>query len=108
MAISGNLTINIGLPNESAGSDSLYTAFGKINTNFDTLFTNASKVVAGNGITVTNNASNTVVSANIWVTAPTTNNSTGSAGQIAYDAGGNLYVCVSANTWSKFNGNTSW
>ena len=65
MAISGNLTINIGLPNESTGSDSLYTAFGKINTNFDTLFANASKVVAGNGITVTNNPSNTIISANL-------------------------------------------
>lgn len=65
MAISGNLNINIGLPNESTGSDSLYTAFTKVNTNFDNLFGNASKVVAGNGITVTNNASNTVVSANL-------------------------------------------
>jgi hypothetical protein len=65
MAISGNLNINIGLPNESTGSDSLYTAFTKVNTNFDTLFANASKVIAGNGITVTNNASNTVVSANL-------------------------------------------
>ena len=65
MAISGNLSINIGLPNESTGSDSLYTAFGKINTNFNTLFGNASKVVAGNGITVTNNPSNTVISANL-------------------------------------------
>jgi hypothetical protein len=65
MAISGNLNINIGLPNESTGSDSLYTAFGKVNTNFNTLFGNASKVVAGNGITVTNNPSNTVISANL-------------------------------------------
>lgn len=65
MAISGNLNINIGLPNESTGSDSLYTAFTKVNTNFDILFANASKVIAGNGITVTNNASNTVVSANL-------------------------------------------
>lgn len=65
MAISGNLTINIGLPNESTGSDSLYTAFTKINTNFNTLFGNASRVIAGNGITVTNNPSNTVVSTNL-------------------------------------------
>lgn len=65
MAISGNLTINIGLPNESTGSDSLYTAFNKINTNFDTLFGNSSKVLAGNGISVTNNPGNTIVSANL-------------------------------------------
>jgi len=65
MAISGNLLINIGLPNESQGSDSLYSAFNKINTNFNILFGNASKVVAGNGIAVVNNAGNTVVSANL-------------------------------------------
>jgi len=66
MAISGNLTINIGLPNESTNSDSLYTAFTKVNTNFDTLFANAAgKVVAGNGIIAVQNASNTVISANL-------------------------------------------
>jgi hypothetical protein len=43
-----------------------------------------------------------------WVTAPIANTSTGTAGQVAYDVGGNLYVCVSANTWSKFTGTTSW
>lgn len=65
MAISGNLNINVGLPNESKGSDSLYTAFNKINTNFNTLFANASKVIAGNGIKVTNNPANTVIEANL-------------------------------------------
>ena len=42
MAISGQQNINIGLPNESVGSDSLYTAFTKTNVNFQTLFANAS------------------------------------------------------------------
>jgi collagen type VII alpha len=66
MAISGNLTINIGLPNESTGSDSLYTAFTKVNTNFNRLFGNATgQLIAGNGITVTENPSNTVVSTNL-------------------------------------------
>ena len=65
MAISGNLYINVGLPNESTNSDSLYAAFNKINTNFNTLFGNASKVIAGSGIRVTNNLSNTVVEANL-------------------------------------------
>lgn len=54
MAITGNTTINVGLPNESTGSDSLYTAFNKINNNFSILFANASpNVIAGNGIGVT-------------------------------------------------------
>lgn len=66
MAISGNLTINIGLPNESTGSDSLYTAFTKVNTNFNRLFANATgQLIAGNGITVTQNTNNTVVSTNL-------------------------------------------
>jgi len=65
MAISGNLNIKVGLPNESTNSDSLYTAFNKINTNFNTIFGNADKVVAGNGISVTNNPGNTVISTNL-------------------------------------------
>jgi hypothetical protein len=59
MAIPNQQTINIGLPNESAGSDSLYTAFNKINTNFTTLFGNSSpynNFTAGNGIGITANA----------------------------------------------------
>lgn len=60
MAISGIQVINIGLQNESAGSDSLYTAFNKAKTNFATLFGNASpfNTYTGNtGITVTANTS---------------------------------------------------
>lgn len=64
MAISGKQIIAIGLPNEAAGSDSLYTAFTKTNTNFDTLFNNASPYntfTSGNGIGVTANANTGVV-----------------------------------------------
>ena len=43
-----------------------------------------------------------------WVTAPTANNDPGTAGQAAYDVGGNLYICVDTNTWAKFSGTTSW
>jgi hypothetical protein len=43
-----------------------------------------------------------------WTTAPTANTDPGTAGQAAYDTGGNLYVCVTANTWAKFSGTTSW
>lgn len=59
MAITGKQNINVGLPNESVGSDSLYTAWTKTNVNFDTLFANASNFntfTAGNGIAVTSNA----------------------------------------------------
>lgn len=64
MAITGQQIINIGLPNESTGSDTLYTAFNKTKTNFNTLFTNASpyNTFTGNtGITVSSNSSTGVV-----------------------------------------------
>lgn len=64
MAISGKLDINIGLPNEAAGSDSLYEAFGKTKNNFTNLFANASSFTTftGNtGINVTYGNSNTSV-----------------------------------------------
>jgi hypothetical protein len=59
MAIGNLQVISIGLPNESTGSDSLYTAFTKTNVNFATLFGNASpyNTFTGNtGITVNANS----------------------------------------------------
>lgn len=64
MALSGLQVINIGLPNESTGSDSLYTAFNKAKTNFATLFGNASpyNTFTGNtGITVNANSTSGVL-----------------------------------------------
>lgn len=72
MAISGQQVINIGLENESTGSDSLYTAFNKTKTNFATLFTNASpyNTFTGNtGIsTSANSTTGTVTITNTGVT----------------------------------------
>jgi hypothetical protein len=72
MAISGLQVINIGLQNESTGSDSLYTAFNKTKTNFATLFANASpfNTFTGNtGISVSANSTlGTVDITNIGVT----------------------------------------
>jgi hypothetical protein len=59
MAITGKQNINIGLPNESVGSDDLYTAFTKSRVNFDILFANASNFNTFNsstGIDVTANS----------------------------------------------------
>jgi hypothetical protein len=63
MAISGIQVIQVGLPNESTGSDSLYSAFNKTVTNFDTLFRTASPYSnITNGIgTVANGNSSTGV-----------------------------------------------
>jgi hypothetical protein len=64
MSISGKQTINIGLPNESTGSDPLRTAFEKTNLNFDNLFANASPFNtfnAGGGISVSNTSSSVTI-----------------------------------------------
>ena len=64
MAISGIQTIQVGLPNESSGSDSLYSAFNKTVTNFNTLFANASpyNIFNGNaGISTSANSTTGVV-----------------------------------------------
>jgi hypothetical protein len=65
MSIPGQQTINVGLPNESANSDSLYTAFTKTQQNFSNLFANASPYntfTAGAGITASANATTGTVS----------------------------------------------
>lgn len=67
MSISGQQNINIGLPNESQGSDSLYVAFNKVQDNFSVLFGNANpNIVGANGISVENASNgNVVVSTNL-------------------------------------------
>jgi hypothetical protein len=87
MAISGLQVINIGLQNESANSDSLYTAFNKTKDNFTTLFGNASPYnVFANGAGITTSAdantgtvtiTNTGVTSIIAGTGITINNSNG-------------------------------
>lgn len=65
MSLSGKQTINVGLPNESTGSDSLFTAFTKINDNFNTLFDNASPYstfTGASGISAISNPSTGTVS----------------------------------------------
>lgn len=71
MAISGIQLINVGLPNESVNSDSLYDAFNKTITNFNTLFACASPYntfTGGVGITASANSNvNTVTITNTGV-----------------------------------------
>lgn len=64
MAISGQQIIEIGLPNESANSDSLYLAFNKVKNNFSTLFSCASPYntfTAGTGANVVANSTTGIV-----------------------------------------------
>lgn len=129
MAISGKLNINIGLPNESTGSDSLYTAFTKINDNFSNLFTNSSPYntfVAGVGSNVTANvtlgsvtvssylgsenladgaAANLLTTASYFTTstAETATLASGTEGQIKtfmmVDSSGDMVITVSNAGW---------
>lgn len=67
MAISGLQEINIGLPNESVGSDSLYTAFNKTKDNFAVLANTGSPYntfTAGNGVSITQDSANGIVTIN--------------------------------------------
>lgn len=62
MAISGQQTINVGLPNESTNSDSLFTAFTKTNDNFDLLFAQATpNIAAGAGINLSTVSNTTTI-----------------------------------------------
>ena len=67
MAISGLQVIDVGSRNSTSGSDSLYVAFKKINSNFDKLFACASPFstfVSGNGIEVISDYANGIVTIN--------------------------------------------
>jgi hypothetical protein len=118
MAISGQQVIAVGLQNESANSDSLYTAFNKTVDNFATLFACASpyNTFTGNsGISVnTNSNTNTITITNTGVLRLTAGddsiNLTGSNGNITITAtgggnggGGVSSVGVSSSTLTVSN-----
>jgi len=102
MAISGQLNINIGLPNESTGSDSLYTAFNKIQDNFSNVFACASpysNIIAGNGINLTDDSANgniTIDNAGVINIIPTSSINVSDDGlgnfqlSVTMDANGNI------------------
>jgi len=101
MSIPGQQTINVGLPNESANSDSLYTAFNKINQNFTNVFACASPYntfTAGAGIGVTTGASSVTIT-NTGVTSIV-------AGTGVTISGANGAVTISANAGGGGGGGT--
>jgi hypothetical protein len=100
----GNLqVIQIGLPNESTGSDSLYDAFNKTKTNFNTLFGCASPYntfVGAVGISTSANANTgTITITNVGVT-----NITAGTGITIDQANGN--VTISSNGGGNGSGGT--
>jgi hypothetical protein len=108
--ITGQQNIKIGTPNQSAGSDSLYTAFTKTQQNFNVLFScaiSSGSFVSGNGINVTSNATtgittitNTGVTGIIAGTNITVNQSNGNVTISSLGGGG---IPGGSNTQIQFN-----
>jgi len=48
-----------------------------------------------------------LVDSSLWVTAPASASSPGTAGQRAFDTDGFLYLCIDTDTWVRFAG-ASW
>jgi hypothetical protein len=93
--IPGRQTINVGVQNQATGSDDLYTAFTKVETNFENLFTNASpylNVSGSTGILVTNPSSNSVSITNTGVTKLTSG-----TGITLDSSNGNITISVSGD-----------
>ena len=107
-AILAQSVTNAAQPNiTSTGTLASLTIAGNVNLG---AIGNLTITGGSNGQVLTTNGSGAVSWGNTvaWTTAPLANTSAGTAGQAAYDSGGNLYVCVIANTWAKFAGTTSW
>ena len=117
MAIPGQQSINIGAENTQSGSDSLYTAFTKVENNFSKLFGNASPYntfISGAGILTNTDSSNGVVTVtNTGVTSITAGSGIAISSQtgnivISNSGDGNVGVTsigMTSNTLSVTGGN---
>jgi len=114
----GNLVLATGVNGSvndivfATGGFLMENEFGRISSSNNELqFTSGGNLTGANVISANyfsgdgSNISNVPVS---WSTAPVSNTSTGTVGQVAYDAGGNLFICVATDVWSKISGTTSW
>jgi hypothetical protein len=86
--------------------------FGRISSANNALqFTSGGNLSGANVITANSFVGNGANITNVpisWTTAPVSNTSSGNVGQAAYDSGGNLFICVAIDTWTKITGTTSW
>jgi hypothetical protein len=93
--IPGRAIINVGIQNQASGSDDLYTAFTKVETNFENLFGNASPYLnfnSGAGISVATPTANTVTFTNTGVTKLTSG-----TGITLDNSSGNVTISVSGS-----------
>lgn len=114
--ISGQENINIGAPNQASGSDTLYSAFNKIQNNFTQLFSLSSPVttavsgegvnasIAGNTLTITNTGvTNIIAGTNIVIDQSNGNVTISSTGGGNGGGGTVTSVGVSSSTLSVTN-----
>jgi len=98
------ISVNVGTSANDGTGDDLRDAFIKINGNFSNLSTvgfSAANISVTNEIdTVTANISSKLIVGSAYV--PTSNSSSGTPGQIAWDSG-HIYVCIATNTWRRAN-----
>ena len=90
---SGQININIGAPNNPTGSDSLYTAFGKIQDNFTNVFTEATAFSAAN-IATSTGLSNAVVSGTVTITNTGVTNLANGTNIVTSAGNGNIIVSL--------------
>ncbi len=87
------LAVGVGASANDGTGDSLRAAFVKVNQNFAN--------IENIGFDAANiNVSGSLVLANVYV--PTLANSTGTAGQVAYD-NNHVYICIATDTWKRAN-----
>jgi hypothetical protein len=87
------LAVSVGASANDGTGDSLRAAFVKVNQNFAN--------IENIGFDAANiNVSGSLVLANVYV--PTLANSTGTAGQVAYD-NNHVYICIATDTWKRAN-----
>lgn len=107
--LGGNMVLATG--DHSNAADIIFATGGFLANNEFARIDNANNVLhltrSGSGIKFNDNSVQATAGIT-WASAPTANTDPGTAGQAAYDSGGNLYICVSANIWAKFAGTTSW
>ena len=98
-------TLGLGTTANDHTGDSLRAAGGKINNNFNELYT---ALGTGTSLTVAtvaktgsfNDLSDKPPTAPALVAPPVSSTATGTVGQISWDAN-YIYICVNTNTWKR-------